>query len=381
MNKISRIYLAGLLALSLAACGPAKERPRENLEKAAVPGDAIRLVILHPSTYPLRSLIKLREIGFLTPENLTVVGVYHEREKTDFQDSFDMVEEEGLDWIRFHRVSGDLHADNLFQSNPLSEEFADIFRECDGVIFFGGADIPPYLYGEPTELLTSIHTPYRHFLELSFAFHLLGGFQDPEFEPLLAERPGFPVLGICLGEQTLNTASGGSMVQDVWSELYQARSLEDAAALSRDNWHSSPYARLHPEIELLRYAFHPIRLAEDGFFVTELGFRPDETPYIVSAHHQAADVLGKDFRAVATSLDGRVVEAIHHRKFPHVLGLQFHPEFSLLYDPGKQYRVVPEDETTMCPLSFLKENPPSYTFHQAIWRWLGERLEAEHGRR
>jgi hypothetical protein len=58
-----------------------------------------------------------------------------------------------------------------------------------------------------------ITDPHRHYLELSFLFHLLGGFQDESFLPLLEERPEYPVLGICLGMQSMNVATGGDMIR------------------------------------------------------------------------------------------------------------------------------------------------------------------------
>ena len=51
---------------------------------------------------------------------------------------------------------------------------------------------------------------------------------------------------------------------------------------------------------------------------------------------QMVDKLGEGIKIAATSLDGKVVEAIEHRKYPSVLGVQFHPEFPILWDQTKK---------------------------------------------
>lgn len=386
MNIAVRTSALILLACLLGGCAPPASSPTGSggpryFDTAEPAGDDIRLVILYPTSYPINALIKLREIGFFTPERLTVIGLFHEQERTEYSQAAAMVREKGLDWIKFHQVGGDIHRGNLFQENPLTQEFRTIFSKSDGIIFFGGADIPPVLYGERTELLTAIRTPFRHFLELSLAFHLLGGKQDPGFPAMLAAAPDYPVLGICLGEQTLNVGAGGDMIQDIWSEVYGARFVEEVMDLPPENWHTNTHARLFPEQRLFGYFLHPIRLAPDGFFIRELQFRPEDTPRILSAHHQAVDTLGLGFEAAASSLDGKVVEAIHHRVYPNVLGIQFHPEFPILYDPGETFKITPDDPAPVSALSILEGHPPSLDFHRAIWRWFGEKLKARHSRR
>jgi putative glutamine amidotransferase len=375
------------LALALSACrvpapeteeGESVELSLNAFDTAPQRTDEVRLAILYPSTGSINALRTLREKGLFAPEKLKVIGVFHEAERTDYSRSIKMVQDGGLDWIGFHKLNGELNKDNLFEENGLSGAFRDIFEKADGIIFFGGADIPPYIYGEKTALLTGIHTPARHFLELSFVFHLLGGYQDEGFTPFLADVPLFPVLGICLGEQTLNVGTGGTMVQDVWSEIYEAGTLEDVINLGRDNWHTNPHARLFPEKSLFSYNLHPIKLRPDGLFVRNLGFSPQDTPHIMSAHHQAAEKLGRGFQAIATSLDGKVVEAIAHDAFPHVLGIQFHPEFPVLWDPEARYRMAPSDSTDFSAYSVLQDNPPSQEFHEKLWAWFSARLQEFH---
>lgn len=341
----------------------------------------IRLCILHPSYGSLTSLMKLRERGIFGNNQLEVVGVFHEQERTDYRNSFSLAKEKGLDWIKFHQLKGKLTKDNLFQKNDLTSEFKKIFSKSDGVIFFGGADIPPYIYGEKTDLLTSIRTPVRHFLELSFVFHLLGGYQNSDLIPLLESYPNFPVLGICLGEQTLNIGTGGSMIQDIWSEKYGKNFLEDIIALSKNNWHTNPYSRLYPEKNLFHYNLHPIKLSSEGIFVKKFGFSAQDTPLICSSHHQAVDELGKGMKVCATTLDEQIIEAIQHEKYNNVLGIQFHPEFPLLWNPDASYLFLPLDEKEFTPLETLKNSPPSFSFHKKIWSWFYDSLKEFHQNR
>jgi hypothetical protein len=79
----------------------------------------------------------------------------------------------------------------------------------------------------------------------------------------------------------------------------------------------------------------------------------------------------------ATSLDGKIVEAVEHARFANVLGIQFHPERHTLYRKGFFQRQTTDAPLDFNPLTFLKANPPTYAFHLAIWKWFGERVLAE----
>ncbi len=61
------------------------------------------------------------------------------------------------------------------------------------------------MYSETTD-------PGRHFFEVSFLFHLLGGSRNESFKPLLDENPGYMVTGFCLGMQSMNVATGGILI-------------------------------------------------------------------------------------------------------------------------------------------------------------------------
>jgi len=340
--------------------------------------NGIRLTILYPSIGSLKALVGLRKQGLLSIKNLNVVGIYHKQEKTDYQKSKDFIKEEKIDWLEFFELNGDIHKDNLFKNNPLSDEFKKIFDDSDGIIFFGGADIPPYIYNDRANLHTIITTPVRSFMELSFIFHLIGGFQDPDFLPFLESRPEFPVLGLCLGMQSLNVGTGGTLVQDIWSETYGKTYVEEVIELGKDVWHTNPFSRLYPEKDLFPYIFHPIRLKAKGMLVSVMGMTPSDTPYILSAHHQMAKNIGKGFRVTATSMDEKVIEAIEHEYYPNVLGLQFHPEFASIWDSKITYKFTPDDVDKITVIDFLRGKPPSINFHKKIWEWFTNALKNSH---
>ena len=348
------------------------------LDKSLESQEEIAIAVLYPSLGTIKELVALRENGLIDIPRLSVLGIYHERELTDYDKAREFVRANNLRWITFHPISGPLTEDTLFQKNPCSAEFERIFKETDGIIFFGGPDIPPFLYREKTSLLTKIEDPYRHFLEISFIFHLLGGSQDASFKPLLESRPQFPLLGICLGCQSLNVATGGTLTQDIWSEIYGQTYIEDIINLGKENWHENPLARLAPQEKLTSFFLHAIQLDAKGKFCTAFGFDPKETPYVYSSHHQQAEKLGKGFHVAATSLDGKVVEAIEHERYPNVLGVQFHPEASGLYSHAARVRFVPQEKESINPRAFLEEHPPSYAFHQKLWAWVSQKWAENH---
>ena len=376
------VFLA--LALVLAAAVPLASQtpapaPDRWLDGAPDRDGSVRLVVFNPETFNIRALATLRKNGVLDVPGLTVVGVYHERQTGNFADSRKYVEENKLGWFKFHVVSAEISEPVLFKKNPCTPEFETIVKKADGVIFFGGPDIPPSVFGEKTLLLTEISDPYRHYLEASAVFHLLGGSQDEKSVPLLEGRPGFPVLGICLGFQTLNVGTGGTLVQDIWTEAYGKTTAEDVIALGPEQWHNNPYRVLFPLDKLIGYNFHSLQLGDTGLFVKGMGFKSSDHPRILSSHHQALERMGKGLVAIASSRDGRIVEAVEHAKYRAVLGVQFHPEHPLLFDAEPRHRQKPGDAPTSF-LAILEGTPPSVAFNKAVWAWFGSKLVESHGR-
>ncbi len=379
--KLASFPLIALVTLVFLAGGLWAQAPDRFFDTAGAPAGQARLVIFYPSVGTISDLVALKNNGLFPADKLEVIGVYHEKERTDYQRSIRYAQNNNLTWLKFHRVSAELGASSLFRKNACTPEFEIIFKKSDGIIFFGGPDIPPSIYGQKTNLFTGIEDPYRHFFELSAIFHLLGGSQNRALKGLLESRPDFPILGICLGSQSLNVGTGGTMVQDIWSEVYGKKFFEDVVELGQPNWHTNPHRRLQPENrDLLPYMLHPILLNKKGKFCLDFGFKPEDQPYIMSAHHQMADKLGQGFRVAATSLDGKVIEAIEHERYPNVLGVQFHPEFSLLWGTESKVKFTPQDKDLVAIKTYLENHPPSFEFHKKLWSWFLEKLQAGHSR-
>jgi len=370
----------GILSLALGLALQAQTAaPERGLDLLPEKDGNVRLVIFNPETFNIRALAELRKNGAIGIPNLTVIGVYHVKQTGDFAASRKYVADNKLDWFKFHAVSAEISEPALFRKNACTAEFGLILKKSDGVIFFGGPDIPPSVFGQKTNLLTEITDPYRHWLEVSAVFHLLGGFQDEKFVPLLNSRPRLPVLCICLGHQTLNVGTGGSLVQDIWTEIYQKATVEDVISLGPEQWHNNPYRHLYPIDRLIGYNFHTLELGPKSLFVTAMGFKPSDHPRILSSHHQAVGKLGKGLVAVAFSRDGKIIEAVEHSRYPHVLGIQFHPEHPLLFDAEPRHRQKPGDPATSFR-AILEGTPPSLEFNKAIWGWFAGKLKESHGK-
>jgi putative glutamine amidotransferase len=344
----------------------------------------VRITVLYPSVGNVKKLRELQKQQLMPQEKIGVNGVYHENEKADYEKAIRFVHRNKLRWFKFQKLSGEIERETLFQENSLTDEFKRIFNKSDGILFFGGDDIPPGLYGKQTSLMTNTtETPYRHLLELSFLFHILGGFQDEQFKPFLESSPRLPILCICLGMQTLNVATGGTLIQDIPSEVYGIKHWDESLSYDEDTWHQNPYAHFYPEWltskSLYEYFLHPIKILKKSKFASDLGFKGKDTPYVISVHHQAVDKLGKGLKVAATSLDGKVVEALEHQEYPNLLGIQFHPDFVELWDQKQEFRLKPDQEKQSL-LSILKKNPPSLEFKQKIWTWFFKKAKAYHSR-
>jgi len=100
-------------------------------DSAEQKSEQIRLTILYPSMGSIRALMELGNIGFIPIEHLLVIGVFHEMEMTNYQNSIDYAMENSLDWLKFHRLSGELNKDIIFQQNSpihLSREDSAPYR-------------------------------------------------------------------------------------------------------------------------------------------------------------------------------------------------------------------------------------------------------------
>ena len=173
---------------------------------------------------------------------------------------------------------------------PYIEDVAVIQRlveGCDGFLFTGGGDIDPRYYGEAMRETCGTPTPARDTLELA----------------LFAEavRTDKPILGICRGIQVLNVALGGTLYQDIPSEI-------DGAIAHRKPEEDPP---LH-EVNVLPGT--PLAHIANGARMT-----------VNTYHHQAVKALGAGLQTMATADDG-VIEAVYLPGERYLRGYQWHPE-------------------------------------------------------
>ena len=166
-------------------------------------------------------------------------------------------------------------------------------NNVDGILLTGGADINPLFMGEePVKELHGIN-PRRDRQELLLV--------------RLAANRQIPILGICRGIQAMNVALGGSLYQDIHSQMEGTRIKHDQE-LDRS------------------YASHTVQV-EKGTLLHRL-FQSDIIA-VNSFHHQAVKEAAPGFRVCARSTDG-VIEAIESTEYKSMLGVQWHPECFLL---------------------------------------------------
>ena len=335
------------------------------------------LLLFHPTDYNLELVQKLMDEGVFLLEGYHLLGVYHPGESYDYSKAEAYIDEHSAKQFSLRKIIGQLGAENIFGENPASIQFRELFEGSRGALFMGGPDIPPVVYGEETHLLTQVTDPHRHYLELSYLFHLLGGSQDSLWKPYLEEDRDYLVNGICLGMQTMNVATGGTMIQDIPTELYGIWNAEEILALPRDQMHRNYMDYLNTGCEgPTSYHFHRIILKKNSFLTRGMGINKRTEPLVLSSHHQAIESLGTGWEVAATSMDGKIIEAIQHVDYPNVQGLQFHPEKPGLFDPSIIHPMGCDST-----INFQKaiENSNSYLFHLAFWKYLDKQLNHNRG--
>jgi putative glutamine amidotransferase len=162
-------------------------------------------------------------------------------------------------------------------------EVPDLLRKVHGWLFTGGDDIAPELYGEEPHAALGEVQPDRDRMDLLLARGVLA--------------QGLPTLGVCLGMQMLTVAAGGTLVQDISSQV------EGATVHAKGTR-------------------HPVRV-EPGTRLASIVGAPEVE--VNSYHHQSVKRLGRGFRAAAVAPDG-VLEAMERPGEPFVLAVQWHPE-------------------------------------------------------
>jgi len=184
---------------------------------------------------------------------------------------------------------------------------ANTLDHIDALLLSGGADINPLYQGEePVPGLGGINS-------------------ERDLPELLITRMAYnrqlPILGICRGIQTLVTALGGKVIQDIANKTIK---------------HSQDADRSEPT--------HSVTIEEGSTLYNIYGGRS----YVNSFHHQAVGEPGPSLRVVAKAADG-VIEAVESTEFKPIVGVQWHPEcmgesglpiFKWLVDEAAKHQAV-----------------------------------------
>ena len=169
----------------------------------------------------------------------------------------------------------------------------NLLGEMDGFVFQGGTDLAPETYGEAPIGRWKGDAP-RDEYELKVMDYAI--------------KNEKPVYGICRGFQLMNAYFGGTLYQDIATQVPEAIQHRDAAL----------YDQLLHEVDLV-----------EGKLLHRLHAN-DHHRKVNTVHHQGVKTLGKDLEVLATSKADGLIEAFHWKKAPEgkVIGVQWHPEFS-----------------------------------------------------
>jgi putative glutamine amidotransferase len=363
MKKLTIIILVLATAILVFSCQT--KAPKGSTDST------ITVVLTNPTVDNLKTIQYLSEKKiFDVPDDTKYLCVYHPSQTYKFERTENYIAENSLPNFVLTRVEGELNEQNIFTKNSLTEVLEKLFEESDGIIFFGGPDIPPTVWGEENTL-SVVTDPGRHYFELTFLFHLLGGTRNEEHVPFLEEKPDYLVTGFCLGMQTMNVATGGSLHQDIPADLYNLFTDEEIVTISRENLHRNYWQKLSKDSLFMGSSFHPVKFTEHPFFGETIPLSKDLEPIVFSSHHQSINKLGKGFEITALSDDGKVVEAIAHNKYPNVFAVQFHPEVTSLYEN----RALRKFEPTDTPRTYHEIiGADGFEFHKAYWAHISKAL-------
>ena len=179
---------------------------------------------------------------------------------------------------------------------PSTKVLAQLFRMIDGLLLIGGPDLDPVHYHQqPVRGLRKI-TPPRDAVEIQVTRWAL--------------EADLPILAICRGIQVLNVAEGGTLWQDIASQLPDAEKHD--------------YYPDHPE----DFLAHNVKLHAGSRLARIVG---DADLAVNSLHHQAIDRLGVGLFPVAHSPDG-IIEAVEGAANRWIIGVQWHPEWLIETD-------------------------------------------------
>lgn len=330
------------------------------------------ILLAHPTVQNLETIYFLTQNNILQVDETEFIGVYSPAESYDYAQSVKLLEKPEMKRFHLQKLNGEESDSRIYKKNEWTPQFRKLFDSSIGIFFFGGPDIQPEIYGQKNEY-SFVTDPNRHLFELSFLFHLLGGKQDPEFGSFLNSKPGYMVTGFCLGLQTMNVATGGTLTQDIPAQTYRKKSADEIVKMKKDQLHRNYWQEITKDTLLMGINFHQIQYTAHPFFLKTVKADKELKPLVLSSHHQSIEELGLNMIVTATSMDGQVIEGIHHRIYPNVFAVQFHPEVPSLYKEGKKLKFAPEDT----PQSFYQNlSADDREFHLKYWETISKAIKA-----
>lgn len=180
----------------------------------------------------------------------------------------------------------------IFPMEVTEDDLRDLVTLTDGVLFTGGDDIHPFLYGEETDAKCGNVSQPRDSMEMALV-------------PLVMEF-GKPIFGICRGIQILNTAMGGTLYQDIPSQFKSELSIA----------HRQPFAYKVPS--------HTVDITPGTLLSRILG-EEHASIAVNSMHHQAIKDVAPGLEVCGYAPD-KMIEAVYAPDYPFLLGVQWHPE-------------------------------------------------------
>lgn len=165
-----------------------------------------------------------------------------------------------------------------------------VYDRLDGVLLAGGVDMEPGTFGEAPHPRLGRTDPARDQVELTLA--------------RWAIAEGKPLLGLCRGHQVLNVALGGTLYQDIESQVPGAIRHDYFPGFPRD------------------YLAHHVTVTPGSRLHAAAG---GATMPVNSMHHQAVKTLAPGLVATARAEDG-VIEALESEGPGYLVGVQWHPE-------------------------------------------------------
>ncbi|SIT40272.1 putative glutamine amidotransferase [Paraburkholderia ribeironis] len=174
--------------------------------------------------------------------------------------------------------------------HPSNIRLRDYAKHLDGLLLQGGADVSPQTYSENAISHEWPGDRVRDMYELELLHEFI--------------ESGKPVLGVCRGCQLINVAFGGTLYQDI------ATDVPTAGAHVNENYDQHR---------------HGVHFPDGSTLVNMFPGRRDAI--VNSIHHQAVKTLGRDLNIEAVSASDGLIEAVRYRRAPFVMGVQWHPEF------------------------------------------------------